>query len=238
MSFPIFTPEYARFFRELAANNHKDWFDANRKIYENLTRKPFIALVEGIRQHLLPFMPELGAFEARQLLFRINRDVRFSKDKSPYKPHLSAAFSSQGKTGDFPGYYLQMGAEGIWIGGGAYQMDKDSLFKVRQEIVYNPEEFESLIKDKTFVQHYEAVKGEKNKRLPPEFREDGEKIPLLYNKSFYFMRELPPEAIEAPDLLATLTSHIDAGRAFNAFLIRALEPPSTESEPWPDLRVL
>ncbi len=221
---PIFSPAYVAFFRELAANNHKAWFDAHKDAYERDARQPFLLLVEFLRRGLLELIPELDAYEARQLVFRINRDVRFSKDKSPYKTHLAAAFSPEGKSGQVPGYYLQLGAEGIWVGGGCYELDKESLYRVRQEISYHLDEFAQLVTDPHFVEAFGEVRGEKNKKLPPEFQQDAQVQPLIAHKQFYFMRELPPEAITEADLAPRLLAWMQAGAAFNAFLRRALQP--------------
>lgn len=224
MTPPTFSPAYAAFFRELAANNHKAWFDAHKEEYEREARQPFLQLVEFLRLGLIPLIPQLEAYEARQLIFRINRDVRFSKDKSPYKTHLAAAFSPQGKSAQVPGFYLQLGAEGIWVGGGCYELDKDSLFRVRQEISYHLDEFAQVVGDPAFVDAFGEIKGERNKKLPPEFQQDAQTQPLLANKQFYFMRELPPEAMTDPDLASKLLAWMQAGAAFNAFLLRAFQP--------------
>lgn len=123
----FFTPDFFRFFEELSENNHRDWFDANRQRYEDEVKKPFRALVEALVLRLHDLEPN-WVLDAGQCIFRINRDVRFSKDKRPYKEHVSAAFSKWGKKSAYPGYYFQINHHQLMVGGGAYFLEK-SIWK-------------------------------------------------------------------------------------------------------------
>ena len=129
-----FNPAFFKFFDQLTKNNNKEWFDANRSIYEEEVKKPFRKLVEDLTEKLAKDLPEINR-EVSKSIFRINRDIRFSLDKSPYKNHLGAVFSRTGtKDLDYPGYYMHFGADEIMVGGGKYQVDKEQLAKIRQEI--------------------------------------------------------------------------------------------------------
>lgn len=210
------------FFIELAANNHKDWMDANKKRYQNDVKKPFENLVAALQDEVSSF-DEPIELKPGNAIFRINRDIRFSKDKTPYKTDRSAIISKYGRKDKmYPGYYLSVSPEKVMIGGGAYFLDKDNLFKVRQEIAYNMDEFEQLINDSKFVKHFGKVLGEKNKVLPKEFKADAEKQPLIYNKGFYFMKELDANFIFDKDLIKKIGDYYQAALPFNQFLRRAI----------------
>jgi uncharacterized protein (TIGR02453 family) len=165
-----FTPAFFKFFEKLEKNNNKEWFDANRDIYETEVKAPFKKFVTHILNELAKDQPDILK-DASKSIFRINRDIRFSKDKSPYKNHVGAVFSRSGTKDSRPGYYLHLGAKEIFIGGGMYEVDKEKLEKVRQEIFYNPDVFKKIITEKSFKTYYGTVQGEKNKVLTPEYKE-------------------------------------------------------------------
>ena len=146
-----FSSEFNDFFKGLAPNNHKEWFHDNKKIYERAVKKPFdLFLTDLIRNIREKYDPSLDV-EVKNVKFRINRDIRFSKDKSPYKMHVSAAISKAGrKDTQLPGLYLQIGVGEIWLGGGIYKPDKQNLSKIRQYISQNLDEFDQILQDKKF----------------------------------------------------------------------------------------
>ncbi len=123
---------YFDFFSELAQNNDRDWFLANKPRYESIAKEPFLALVDKIVVALADSEPDLSLIPAKQMLFRINRDARFSKDKRPYKEHLSASIGRFGtKDKLYPGHYLQLSSGESMIAGGAYFFEADAAqFKV------------------------------------------------------------------------------------------------------------
>ena len=216
-----FQQDFLDFFKELHENNHKQWFDENRKRYETFVKKPFKLFVEAMILEVQQFEPDLIT-SSKESIFRINRDIRFSKDKTPYKTHVSAAIAQGGKKSDLPGYYLQLGAEEVLIGGGAYQIEKEHLYKIRQEIAYEPEAFQKIITNKTFKNSFGEIKGAANKILPAEFKEDAQKQPLIANKQFYFMTTLPSKVIVHDDLPPILSAYFRAAKPLNDFLRRAV----------------
>ena len=196
-----FNNDYLDFFKELAANNHKDWFDANRKRYEASVKKAFEVFVTDLIGAIQKHDPKIQ-ITYKEAVFRINRDIRFSKDKSPYKLNRSAIISPKGrKDKAFPGLYIEMGPEHYRIYGGVYQPDKDQLYSIRETIVQNPGKLNKLIKDGGFVDTFGEIRGEKNKVLPKEFKEAGEKTPLIFNKQFYWFTEFDADYILKEDLL-------------------------------------
>jgi uncharacterized protein (TIGR02453 family) len=217
-----FSEDYLSFFSELSENNHKDWFDANRKRYEKVVKAPFKAFVEDMIIRVNEVDPDVQ-IEAKDAIFRINRDIRFSKDKTPYKTNVSAIVSPGGrKDKTCPGLYFEFSAERVRIYGGLYMADKDQLLHLREEIAANPARFEKIINHKDFKSHYGEILGEKAKRLPKELKEAAEKQPLIYNKQFYYFAELPPETILRDDLADIVMKYYQAGEPLMMYLRDAL----------------
>lgn len=211
-----------QFLYELSQNNNKDWFDKNKKRFETTVKQPFEDAVGSIILQLKEFEPTFQ-IQPKDCIHRIYRDTRFSADKTPYKSHVAAIFSRLGrKTMDEPGYYIHLEFGNLMLGGGAYFLDKEPLRKVRTAIMQDPETFRELISDPVFFEKYGEIKGEKNKVLPPEFKDMAKKEPLIANKQFYFMAEIDPEAILRPDFTAFVIDYMRAAKPFNDFLRSAI----------------
>lgn len=218
-----FTKEFSKFFTELADNNHKEWLDANRKRYEKEVKEPFSHFIEALIEKIAVQQPEMKV-KAKDCIFRINRDIRFSKDKTPYKLNRSAFISVFGKkSGDFPGFYLDFSADKLLFGGGVYMPSKEGLFKIRQEIAYNLKAFAQLYKDSKFVEYYDQIQGDKNKILPPDFKDDALVEPLLYNKSLFFMAELSSAQLLSKELLSMTFEYYQVAQPINNFFSQALK---------------
>ncbi len=218
-----FTPDFHAFFIELAGNNHKDWFHANKKRYENDVKKPF----EHFIQDVLNAMAAEGEhieIKAKDAIFRINRDIRFSKDKNPYKLQRSAICSRYGrKDKSYPGgIYVDFGPEKCWIGGGAYFLDKDQLYDMRDHMSKHPKVFAEAINDPAFTKVFGSLHGDKNKVLPKEFKSAAEILPEIYNKQFYYMNEHEPDLLFRGDLLELTLKHWRAARKLEKFLVEAI----------------
>ncbi len=218
-----FTPDFLQFYRDLAANNDRDWFQTNKSRYEHSVKQPFEHFIEGLIVEMRKVDPiiDIGAKDA---IFRINRDVRFSKDKSPYKLCSSAVIARGGKKDTTtPGIYLELGPEKMAVYGGIYMPDKHQLGAIRNHIALNLERFSSLLNDPGFSSIYGTVHGERNKLLPKELQEAAKKQPLLLNKAFYFYTQMPAEEILSPKLVETVMMKRAAGVAMSEFLFEALE---------------
>ena len=157
-------------------------------------------------------------------MFRINRDIRFAKDKTPYNVHVSAGISPTGKNMEYPGMYLHLNIDTSHFGGGCYMPSKENLHKMRQFIIDHPTDVQNALANKAFTQTFKTLEpGEKNKILPKEFKSFGEKQPLLFNKQFYYMADYPGEAtILRKDLLSFIVNHYKAGSSWNELLKRAM----------------
>ncbi len=218
-----FSPDFLDFFKELAANNHKDWFDVNRKRYEANVKKAFEVfvtdLIEAIQKH-----DKKIEITYKEAIFRINRDIRFSKNKEPYKLNRSAIISPKGrKDKAFPGLYLEMGPEHFRIYGGVYQPDKEQLYAIRETIVSNPKAFNKLVNDKKFLATFGEIRGEKNKVIPKEFKEEGAETPLVFNKQFYWFTQFEPELIESESLLEKTMEVYMANKKVMDYFAKAME---------------
>lgn len=212
---------YIDFFTELEANNHKDWFDTHRKNYEENVRKPFIELVESLIPGLVEMEPSILP-DAKKSLFRINRDIRFSKDKTPYNLMMKAGLSPDGKKSELPGFYLGIGADHIHMGGGLYQLDKNALKKVRTIIASNTSEFLSILDDSGFKKHFKELKGDQNKRIDPKFRSVINETNYILNKQFYAMATMPTsEFINESNQAEALLRYYRAIQPLHSFLNKA-----------------
>ncbi len=217
----MITQEYIDFFEELSSNNHKEWFDKNRKRYEEHVRHPFIGLVESLIPPLMEIEPSLLP-DAKKALFRINRDIRFSKDKTPYNTLMKAGLSPGGKKSELPGFYLGIGSGNVHMGGGLYQLDKNALKNVRTLIAGNTDEFLDIINASSFKKHFKELKGDQNKRIDAEFRPLIEQTSFILNKQFYAMATLPTsQFINESNQVEALMGYYRAVQPLHSFLNKA-----------------
>ena len=208
------------FFRELELNNNREWFEKNKKRYEARVKKPMEAFADHMIGRMREILPNIQA-TGKQSVFRIYKDVRFSKDKTPYKTNAGMHINDGGK-GDLgsPGLYFHIDPRVMGITSGRYMLEPRPLKEIRTFISGNLQEFQGLLEDKNFKEHFGTIAGEKNKVLPPEFREAAAKQPLLFNKQFYYWAEYESEDALRDDLDDFIMSHMRACRKMNEFLTR------------------
>ena len=203
---------------DLAGNNNKDWFDQNRKRYEVNVKDAFKNFVTHIITKLAEKDPAFKDLEASSCIFRINRDIRFSKDKTPYKMNVSAVVAPEGKKSKaINGVYFELGPEHVRVYGGVYEIDKDDLLTVREGIAKNPEKFKKLYSDATFKNVFGEILGEKNKVIPKELKEAAEKEPLIYNKQWYFYKQFDAEVVLSENLDQLILDCYKAGQPVEKF---------------------
>ncbi len=213
-----FTPEFIQFLRELPANNNRDWFQENKKRYEKFVKIPFENFISDLIEALKKEDPRIKDLTAKDCVFRIYRDVRFSKDKSPYKIHVSALISPNGrKSVNGFGIYIELSGEHVRLYSGAYMPSAELLLQIREKIYRNPEALEKLISKKEFKDNFGEIRGEKNKRINKPFYEITEKHPLILNKSFYYFKEYEPEVVLEKDLIKTLITDFKIIQPLNNF---------------------
>ncbi len=218
----VFTEDFIHFFKELSQHNNKVWFDRNRNRYEKSVKTPFHSFVERMIEKIQADDPRVTITPAESI-FRINRDIRFSKDKTPYKTRMSALISRTGKKDKgFPGFFFSMGAENMMIYGGAHSLERDRLYSIRKYISENPDTFSRLLDDRVFKDKYGRIHGDINKRIPAEFKDAAEKQPLLFNKAFFYFAKLDAKLILDPRLVDIFMDYYIAAKPMREFLISAI----------------
>lgn len=218
-----FNLNFEIFFRELTKNNTTLWFNEHRKTYEQEVKKPFNQFVGDMIELIGKYEPDIKIKPADAVM-RINKDIRFNKDKTPYNTHVAANISVYGKKDkSFPGFYFQLSHDKIMIYGGVYMAEPPTLLKIRKHIAWNPDEFSSAYKDKNFRDKFDVIHGEKHKRLPEEFLNIAAKEPLIANKQFYYMAELSPDILFKDGLPDKMMEYYLAGKKLNDFLKEAIK---------------
>ena len=218
-----FTQDFIDFFKELSRNNHKDWFHQNKKRYEASVKQPFTTFVGKMIEEIQKYDPNL-AIEPKDCILRINRDIRFSKDKSPYNLHYTAFISAGGrKDKSIPGIFLRLSPEMMGIMGGCFGPSKEQLHSIRTAIHKNANGFRKLIEDKDFVQKFGEIRGEVMKRIPKEWQDAYKKEPLIANKQFYFVAEESPDLITSETLIDTLMEYWKIMQPVNEYLTKAIQ---------------
>ena len=215
-----------QFLKQLAKNNNKEWFDANRKKYES-AKADHIQSVQKIIDEFSKIDATLASITAKDCLFRINRDIRFSKDKSPYKTNFGAYINANGKKSMKAGYYLHIQPGESFVGGGLYQPDAEALKKVRQEIDYNFEEFKGILNNKKFKAVYTkglSRDGDLSLSRPPKgYDENNPAIEYIKLKSFIAMTPLTDEQLADKKFVTTVVKAFEALNPIIVFLNNALQ---------------
>jgi uncharacterized protein (TIGR02453 family) len=218
----MITKDFFNFMAKLDAHNSKEWLDQHRNEYEVHVKKPFEDFVQELGVELNKFDSEITG-DFKKSIFRINRDIRFAKDKKPYKNNRSAAFSMHGrKDHDDPGYYVELGINKCYIAGGAWAPSPEKLQKIRAEIYYNADEFHKLLKEKKFMSTYGTIQGERSKKMPKEIADWVKDSEFIYHKQYYFYREFELEECFEKDVAKNIASMFRAGYPVNQFLRRAM----------------
>lgn len=161
-----------QYLKDLKKNNNKGWFEEQRYLYE-AARNNFASFVEALITNIGSFDAAIAPLHVKECIFRINRDVRFSKDKTPYKVNMAASFSAGGKKASVAGYYFHLEPGRSFAGGGFYTPQPEQLVKIRQEIDYNFSDWTNIIHQKTFRQHFKnGIEGYRSLVRPPKGYED------------------------------------------------------------------
>ena len=219
---PHFSPDYLEFFKELAANNNKDWFDKNRKRYETVVREPFKDFIGELIDELSKKDASLDILP-KDAIFRINRDIRFSKDKTPYKLNNSALISRAGrKDKNYPGVYLELGPEKLAFYGGVYMPDTKLTHKIRVYLDEHSDQLNTILEEGNFKSSFGEIQGDKSKRIPKEFKEAAIRQPLIMNKQWYYFSHLPPEIITSKDLMKQILDLDKKAAPLKEFLTKAI----------------
>ena len=212
------------FLKSLRRNNKKEWFDKNRKTYEG-ARSDFEQFIQSVLNDHGKNDADLKELEAKKCIFRINRDVRFSKDKSPYKTNFGASMDRGGKKSGYAGYYFQLEPGKSFLAGGLWMPEAEKLKKVRQEIDYCFDEFQKIISSKKFKSLFvDLYDGEEVKlsRVPQGFEKDNPASEYLKLKSWLVMHDLTDAEVTSKSLLKKTVDAFTVMQPFIKFLNRGL----------------
>ena len=215
-------PATIDFIADLRNNNQRDWFQANKARYD-AARKDYIAFLDGLLPAVAAFEPIADGQQGKDLLFRIYRDVRFSLNKNPYKDHFGAYLAEGGRKSINPGYYLHISSQNqSFIAVGLWMPPPAPLKAVRQEIDYNLEEFEALVKDPAFASFFGEVEGEKLKTTPKGYTADNPALPYLRHKSWQVARPLSDALVTSDALYDEVLQAIKLAQPFKEFLMHPM----------------
>jgi len=209
------------FLRDLKAHNNREWFQANKNRYEAAKTE-----VEHLVNQLIPeiarFDPSVQYITAKETLFRIFRDVRFSHNKEPYKTNFGAWITKSGRKGSGPGYYLHLEPGGSFLAGGIYMPPPDLLKSIRELIYGNLEEFEKIFNDKTFRKYFKGLTEEDRiKRPPKDFPADFKGIEWLKYKHYTVLCSFSDEQIIDSRFLTVAVQVYKTMYPLNSFLSKA-----------------
>jgi uncharacterized protein (TIGR02453 family) len=215
--------ETLAFLKKLDKNNHKEWFDKNRNEYE-AAKKNILEFTQQLLQEMIAFEPALQGIAAKDCVFRIFRDVRFSKNKAPYKNNFGCYIAPGGKKSTKAGYYVHIQPNGqSFLAGGMYMPEANVLNNIRQEIDYNTAEFKKIIESKNFKKTFGNIQGEQLKNPPKGYDKDHPEIALLKFKSYTAWHKLSDEQVIDKKYLKTCIQVFKELQPFNQFLNRAVE---------------
>ena len=220
-----FTNKTFTFLRDLDANNDREWFKANRDRYESDVREPALDFIEDFADMLYKISPHFVADARKQggSLFRLHRDTRFSKDKTPYKTHTGMQFRHVATKDDVhaPGFYLHIQPKEVFLGVGIWHPDSDTLKLLRDAIVESPAKWKRAKSAKAFTEHFELA-GDSLKRAPKGYDPDHPLIEDLRRKDFIAVTTLKERDLTAKNFLDRFTKTCTAAKPFMRYLAEAI----------------
>lgn len=211
-----------QFLKDLSQNNNKEWFHDHQNEYK--------AMKENILAFASDFISEFGKIdhtvadlEPKKCLFRINRDIRFSKNKDPYKTNVGISMTKGGKKTDNAGYYINIQPNGSFLGGGQYMVPPEDLKKIRQEIDYSFADFKAILEEKAFDSYYGGLSVDASmilKRPPKGYDESNPAIAFLKYKSFTAIKNITNETVLSKDFINECLTGMSALKPLVDFLNR------------------
>jgi len=223
----IITQDYFSFFEQLIRNNERGWFQENKPFYESAVAGQLTAFIQAMAPHLAEISPHIVADPRRNggSMFRIYRDTRFSKDKTPYKTHGAVQFRhALGRDVHAPGYYFHASPSECVIGAGIWRPAGEDLKKIRTYLAENPSAWLSARDDAGFRAEF-ALTGETLKRAPRDFPADHPMIEDLKRKDFVAMKPFTPPEVMEPGFVDEVARCYVAAAPFMRFLCKALGVP-------------
>lgn len=221
----MITKEALEFLGDLIANNNTEWMHANKKRYESY-KNDYHNFIASILLEMKLLDPTLEPLEVKNCTFRINRDIRFSKDKSPYKTNMGAWFSQNKNRKNSPGYYIHFEKGNSFIAGGVWCPEPNELKLIRKEIEFFYDDLEAIVADKTFKNEFKELTRDENntlKKAPKDFDPNHPAIEFLKLKSFTASQKIDEKLFTKPDFSKVISQKLMALKPMNDFLRRALE---------------
>jgi len=216
--FPGFPPEALQFFRSLARNNNREWFLPRKPLFEEKVKEPMRQLIDALNLALHDFAPEYET-DPDKAIFRIYRDVRFSKDKKPYKEQIAATFPRRGTTSHGQaGYYIAISHKEVAIGGGVYSPEPPQLLAIRERIATRHEEFRRILAARPVRKLLGDLYGDQLSRVPRGFPADHPAADLLRFKYYILYKELAPSLATSPKLHKEIVERFRVMLPFMHFL--------------------
>ncbi len=211
-----------QFLTELTENNNREWFNDNRKRYEE-SRDKVIFLTDVLINEIGLFDSQVLGLSPKDCVFRIFRDVRFSKDKRPYKTNFGSFICKGGRKSMNPGYYFHIEPGNCFVGGGIYMPPAEPLRTIRSYMADHAEEFLEIINESAFKKNFPEMYNDTLKTAPKGFPKDHAFISLLRYKSFIFSKGMKDSVVTSDKYVEQMVEHFKQLQALNAFLYEALE---------------
>ncbi|MEZ7526974.1 DUF2461 domain-containing protein [Cloacibacterium normanense] len=206
-----------QFLRNLEKNNNREWFNENKTLYQE-AQQDVISFVEKLIEKMADFDEEMGKLEAKKSVFRIYRDTRFSKDKTPYKTNFGAGLG-MGKGNKISGYYLHIEPGKSFLAGGVYKPEPSVLKTIRQEISAFGDEFKAILEQDEFRNYFRGLSVEdKLKKVPQGFEKDDKMAEYLKLKHFIVTHPVSDEQLLSENAVKEFTKIFKAMKPLNDFL--------------------
>jgi uncharacterized protein (TIGR02453 family) len=221
----MISKEAVQFIEDLKKNNNTEWMHANKKRYEAF-KKDYHLFIASVLDNMKPLDKSLEPLEVKNCTFRINRDIRFAKDKSPYKTNIGVWMTTNKNRKNSPGYYIHFEKGGSFIAGGVWCPEVEELKKIRKEIAFFYDDLENIVHNKDFKKEYiEITREESNvlKKAPKGYEPDHPAIEFLKLKSFTATQKIEDKLFTDPDFSEKIATKLITLKPFNDFLNRALE---------------
>lgn len=222
----VISKDTFQFLKDLKKNNNREWFNDNKPRYQE-ARDNFISFVDALLQEITKFDPTISHHQGKDCVFRIYRDVRFSKDKSPYKINMGAHVTAAAKKSEIhsrAGYYIHIEPDGgSMLAGGAYMPKGPWLKAIRQEIDYNAADFKKILATKEFKKYFGNMEGDQLKTAPKGYPKDHPEIELLRYKSFLATHQCDDQEVLSKNFLDHSAKVFKALYPFDAFLNQSLD---------------
>lgn len=206
-----------QFLNDLKNHNNREWMQDNRQLYLE-SKEEVTELIQKLINEISQFDSGILGLQPKDCIFRINRDIRFSHNKDPYKNNFGAAITAGGRKTGNPSYYLHIAPEKSFFAGGMYMPSAGRLKKIRQEIDYNASELKAILWGDTFYKTFGAIRGQALKTCPRGYSSDHPDIMLLRLKSFLVKKDLTDRSFHSPHYFSRLISLSEMIYPFNKYL--------------------